>query len=145
MKYSFSEVNDSKGVISADVEKGSCEIEKIELVPLRDMLRLKAGFTDFLNSNEFDGYTDDYIEVELTDRNLVTNPHSALRERFPWLLSVRQQALPTGGDGPSVEISGEERSIFDDFSAFQDFLYQEEPSSQLAELFNDIYQKRKEQ
>jgi len=96
MKYSFSETSDEKHVLSIDLDKKSVKVEALALDPLRDMKRLKGTFNDLMNSREYNDSRDCYVEVELTDSSIVTNPISILRERFPCILTVRQAMSKSG-------------------------------------------------
>ena len=71
-------------------------MEKIPLIPEREVHRLKGAFTDFYTGDEYDQYKEDFIEIEFTDEDVVTNPIGLLKRKFPYLLSIKQNRSPAG-------------------------------------------------
>lgn len=83
LKYSFSEVNDKKGVVIIDSENID-NIKLIELKPLRNMQVLKGTFDEVMNMKP----SDDIIKVELEDENTIISPMEEIRKRFKNALSL---------------------------------------------------------
>ncbi len=139
LQYSFSEESDEKCFLSVEVKKGAAEVERIPLKPVRKMKRLRAAFHDLLNSPEFAEFTDCYVEAELTDGGLVMNPIELLRNRFPGILSVRQQAVQAAKkESIRINTGSDIRTIEEDFGSFHEYLYGKKPSQERVELFRSL-------
>jgi exonuclease SbcD len=143
LKYSFSEENDVKGVLSVDVGKKKLSAEFIPIAPLHRMKRIKALYNDVLYSDEFSQYTDDYLEIEFADNHIITEAAARLRERFPNILSVRQNPnLGSGAsfaDGDGISIGVEERSVIDDYMLFHKYIYGDEAGAEKVKLLSEIF------
>jgi exonuclease SbcD len=137
LKYSFSEAGDVKGLLSVQVEKGTCEVNPITLEPLFDMSRVQGTLERLLDDEEYAAYEDHYLEVELTDRGYPINPLHELRKRFPNVLSVRMVAPDEEGGG-SIPVPPEAADIEDDFSRFHCYIHGDEsPPSKKLRLFQE--------
>jgi len=143
MKYSFSECGDTKGVLSVTIAGEIQDIAAIPLTPLRDMARLRGSFQSLLNDGEFLEYRGHYVEAELTDGGIITNPLVSLRERFPHILSVRQAApqMKSGERSTAPSIS-EKGTLEDDYRAFHAHIHGEEASAETMDLFEKIRRER---
>lgn len=145
LKYSFSEANDVKGVLSIDLHKQSCVVTTIPIKPRREMRRLAAKFTQLMGDAKFAQFKDDYIEAELTDSAVITNAITSLKTRFPNILSVKQPAVerlsPEQGSRGTIFAQTNETakaSVEDVFAAFHSYVAGEEPSAEEKMLFTDI-------
>lgn len=137
LKYSFSESNDTKNVLSVEVTGNSLKIEPNPITPLRDMARLKGTFKEFLTGQKYAECQQYYVEIELTDTALIVNPLAQLRQRFPYILSVRQspsQSLTTSRKIKSIDSRD---SIEEDFIAFYEYLYDRAPEQNKKKLFSE--------
>lgn len=87
LKYSFDEVNYSKGVTIVNIDgKGETSFEHKNLTPRRDV-RIVEGTMEELRQFE---RTKDYIHANLTDKNHVLNAMEKLRNSaFPNILSIK--------------------------------------------------------
>ena len=87
MKYSFSEVDQKKGVqlveLAAD---GSVRAEMVSFTPKRDM-RIVEGTFDALMAGEG---SDDYIAVKLLDQAPILDAKGRLEKKFPHLLQLER-------------------------------------------------------
>ena len=87
MKYSFSEVDQKKGVqlveLAAD---GSVRAEMVSFTPKRDM-RIVEGTFDALMAGEG---SDDYIAVKLLDQDPILDAKGRLEKKFPHLLQLER-------------------------------------------------------
>lgn len=160
LKYSFSESDDAKCVLSVelektDVEKTDVNINSIALTPPRDLRRLTGSLKDLLENPEFKDAENDYVEIELDYIPPGLNPLEHLRQRFPHLLSIRK-ALPSpmhspgsgGGDqgdtadgligGEGSPGSGEYelrgKDIQSDFASFYSRLHPDSPEIPAGKL-----------
>ena len=88
LKYSLSEINNNKSVPVITLRnKGECDIELIELKPLRDMRHIKGTIEQLLNPlNVTD--TDDYIYVTLTDENTVPDAMGRIHQVYPYAMKL---------------------------------------------------------
>lgn len=91
IKYSFSEVDQTKSVTVVDLkEKGNIEVHCVALHPLRDMQVIKGPFSD-LTSKEYYLKTDfqnDYMRVILTDEDDVPDAAAKLRMVYNYLVRI---------------------------------------------------------
>ncbi|MDR2897555.1 MAG: exonuclease SbcCD subunit D C-terminal domain-containing protein, partial [Spirochaetaceae bacterium] len=97
LAYSFDETNVEKNLLQVNLDTRSSgfpvSVEKIPLKPLRSLKKLSGSFTDFHNDSSYLAYSGDYLEIELTDGEIVENPMALLRPRYPLLLSIRQRIV----------------------------------------------------
>ncbi|MCA1949696.1 MAG: exonuclease subunit SbcD [Treponema sp.] len=146
LAYSFGEAGQEK--VCLEVEIPACEsgqtatVRAIPLKPLHPVRRLKALFADLMSGNlqtekkgtQADALVHSYLEIELTDEHLVENAQLLLEQRYPLVLSVKQDRafqalvaersalqgmLPDTASGGT----GRRRGTLDDFIAFQETLY----------------------
>lgn len=142
--YAFSEGELDRGFLVVEVHPGSCSSRLRTLEPLRRMVRLSGSYDQVLQDPRWREYEGDYIEAILDDADAVLNPMGPLRERFPYLLSLKQAAFEPGqacgqdmptGSGEDLEGSRAE----DDFVAFHQELRGCPPDTALMELFSRLY------
>lgn len=102
LAYSFDEANLQKVFldIKIDTQKkessSKIKINEIEISPLHKVQKLTGKFEDFYRmtkDSEFYKYKNDYLEITCTDEILIENPVARLRENFPFILSIKQQAF----------------------------------------------------
>jgi len=99
LKYSFSEANDTKGVILGDIgSRGNIEIEFIEIAPLHDVRCLKGKFKDLSKPTGTKKSRSDYVEITLTDRGPILDAMDRLRKIYPNLLNIRRPNLLMGDE-----------------------------------------------
>jgi exonuclease SbcD len=104
-------------------------VTPIPVRPTRGVRRLRGSFNRFFREDdaELKEAQNDYLEIVLADSNLVENPLPLLRQRFPWVLSVRQEEalaslrenFPALSRGPHPE----RRSSVEDFEDFLADIY----------------------
>lgn len=88
LKYSLSEVNDTKSVPIVTLgEKGSVSVELAELKPLRDMRHLKGRMEQLLRTGNIVS-PEDYIYVTLTDEDPVDNAMGIFRQYYPNTMKI---------------------------------------------------------
>jgi len=141
-KYSFSEARDRKQVLSVEVAPGSCAVEPVALTPLRDMARVKGRMQELLTGSTFNGLEECYVEAELTDTGLVTNPLTILKARYPHVLSVRQALPQAGFSERKLDFIKTERTLTDDFISFKEYLYDKKPGDDELRLFELLCSER---
>ncbi len=93
LQYSFSEVNDEKGLLIVDLkEKGNLEVKKLPLLPLHKMREVKGTYEMFMRQENYkqQGY-DDYLSIVLEDEVEILNALDKLREVYPNIMKLRYQ------------------------------------------------------
>lgn len=98
LKYSFSEVNHKKCAVLVELkEKGTVEIEKIPLIPRRDLRIVKGTYMEitaleyYRNEN-----TQDYLHVILTDEQEIPEVMGKLRPIYPNIMKLTYENKRTG-------------------------------------------------
>lgn len=102
LAYSFDEANLQKSFLDIQIdfskETNQLNIEEIEILPLHKVTKLKGKFENFFRctkneNNEIFKSKNDYLEITCTDEILIENPVARLREIFPNILSIKQEAI----------------------------------------------------
>lgn len=111
LKYSFSEVNDNKGVVLFDTDSLSYEI--VPLIPLRDLKVLRGSFEEVMNMKS----CNDVIKVELTDENTLISPMEEIKKRYPNAIALTFISRNDNESELSLEIK-EDASPYELFKGF---------------------------
>ena len=102
LPYSFDESEDAKCVLSIDINatpkqsaagKTSITIERIPIISERPLKRLEGVFADFFTGTRYDEWSGCYLEITLDDAEVIAHPMQLLRQKFPFLLSIRQKSF----------------------------------------------------
>ena len=102
LPYSFDESEDAKCVLSIDINatpkqsaagKASITIERIPIIAERPLKRLEGVFADFFTGTRYDEWSGCYLEITLDDAEVIAHPMQLLRQKFPFLLSIRQKSF----------------------------------------------------
>ena len=120
--------------VEIDAEKPGfpVTVNPLPVAALRPVSRKAGAFDSFYSAPSREPWADHYLEISLTDGEIVANPMNLLKPRYPWLLSVRQAALEKNalpdpeGDalaGDQAAQTGARRNAVDDFRAFEESLY----------------------
>ncbi|MGD9939535.1 MAG: exonuclease SbcCD subunit D [Clostridia bacterium] len=142
--YAFSEGQIDRGFLVVDVHAGSYSSESRLIQPLRRMVRISGSYDQVMQDPRWQEFEADYIEAILDDADAVLNPMGPLRERFPFLLSLKQAAFePVAGAGEDLDTRQADDQdgtlAEDDFVAFHQELRGCPPSPALMELFSRLY------
>ncbi|MGP1455369.1 MAG: exonuclease SbcCD subunit D [Treponema sp.] len=129
LAYAFDEADSKKYVLSITIDCNTpgfpLTIDPIPLHPEHKLSRLTGPFADFLEGDAFKEHTDDFLEITLTDTQVVTNPMQLLRSRFPLLLSIRQRGFsdfsPAAHEQASADSGTAEtpRTMIENFLTFE--------------------------
>jgi exonuclease SbcD len=150
LAYSFEEAAYSKVFLAVTLEQGQePRINPLPVQPLRKLSVLTGSFTSFFQNPGDSPYAEaaqDYLEVVLTDSTLVENPLARLRERFPWILSVKQEAalartlVLAHGQSPAFWEGAALKRALIDKDDFKDFLMEiyGEADPEKIELFQEL-------
>ena len=104
LPYSFDESEDAKCVLSIDINctprqntidgtKAPLTVERIPIISERPLKRLEGSFADFFTGNRYDEWSGCYLEITLNDAEVIAHPMQLLRQKFPFLLSIRQKSF----------------------------------------------------
>jgi exonuclease SbcD len=150
LPYSFNEASaeQEKCFLSVELkEDNSLTVDPLPVRPLRRLRKLRGSFNYFYREStgdpEIAKAEKDYIEIYLTDQGLVENPLPLLRQRFPWILSIRQEAalsrLREGvpGEKGAVGTARERRTTVEDFEDFLTGIYGAPDNEKIA-LFREL-------
>ena len=91
IKYSFSEVRDTKSITVVEMsEKGKIGIREIPLSPLRDMKEIRGKYNDIMLKSFWENstYRDDYMHITLTDEEDIPDAISKLRSVYKNLMKL---------------------------------------------------------
>jgi exonuclease SbcD len=122
-------------------ESVRCTVKTLPFTPLRPLRRLSGPFENFLKdkSAALKEAESCFLEITLSGGSLTENALPILRQRFPWLLLVRQ-------DEARAAITAEEpvrrtgsRNVLDDFREFLEEIYGEADNGKLR-CFAEILQ-----
>jgi exonuclease SbcD len=139
--------NQEKVFLSVELEAGADPVvTPIPVKPLHRVRRLRCSFKFFFQDSvqdpEIREAAGDFLEISLSDEDLVENPLGLLRPRFPRLLSIKQgkavERLAADTDVPGeAALSGARRSPEEDFADFLAVLYGEADPEKLF-LFREL-------
>jgi len=126
MKYSFSEVNHQKSVSLVELdEHGNTKIERIPLVPKRDLRCLKGTLDEIVQHSGDDAAKDDYLMVTLTDSEPIFDAMGKLRQVYPNVMHIER---PIYSVNPrEIGLSQKQRKM-NDSDLFESFYKQIMPS-----------------
>ncbi len=91
LKFSLSELNQTKGVwlVDIDVQKLALEFKKIQ--PIRDIIQIEGSFKELISPEFYETIQkDDYLHVQLTDRSVIPNMMNQLRQVYPRIIGVER-------------------------------------------------------
>ncbi len=90
LKFSFDEEKQKKGLLMIDVlQKGKINVQKIPIVPLRDMRKVTGTLDEIINHAKVDPHKEDYIYAEIQSDTPLFEPMQRLREVYPNTLGLR--------------------------------------------------------
>lgn len=97
LKYSFSEVNDTKSVSIIEINsKEDFNLRTIPLIPKRDMRKIRGTYEELITKTSYENTnTDDYIHVTLTDEFNVTDAIQKLRVIYKNIMKLEYDNMRT--------------------------------------------------
>lgn len=138
LSYSFSESGQEKCFLSVRIGKDSVDVEPIPIQPLRRVSRIESSFGELREGHAYDKFSGDYLEVVLTNSDIVQNASLLLKAKFPNLLSVRQKAFENSVVDIPAEAGRTEASLPEDFRRFHMFLRGTDPDEDTCGLFEKV-------
>lgn len=97
LKYSFSEVNDTKSVSIIEINsKEDFNLRTIPLIPERDMRKIRGTYEELTTKTNYENTnTDDYIHVTLTDEFNVPDAIQKLRVIYKNIMKLEYDNIRT--------------------------------------------------
>ena len=97
LKYSFSEVNDTKSVSIIEINsKEDFNLRTIPLIPKRDMRKIRGTYEELTTKTSYENTnTDDYIHVTLTDEFNVADAIQKLRVIYKNIMKLEYDNMRT--------------------------------------------------
>lgn len=96
--YSFDEVQNNKyKKFALAIELNCCEknpqpvVTKLEIQQLHRLQILGGTFADFLATDKFDAFRDNYLQIELENSEAVESPMQLLHKKFPLIMHIKQK------------------------------------------------------
>lgn len=87
MKYSFDEVNQTKGMVEVEIHNKQVTVQTIPLAPQREVAKYKGTFASFIDSDIVVN-KEDFIAFELEDTMIVPHAIDLLRRQYPNVLQI---------------------------------------------------------
>ena len=149
LKYSFSEVSHEKSVTIVEMDAtGRCAIERIALLPRRNVRRIKGTLKDILEKAQSDENRDDYIMVTLLDRQPVLNAMGRLREVYPNTLHIERPLFAPStvhAQAPADHLRLSEAEMFSSFfSQVTDEEMTEPEKRAFADIMESLRRRKRE-
>lgn len=149
LAYSFDECGYEKSVLSVDInchEKDfPISVTKIPIIPERKLSKLQGAFLDFFDGNKFNEYRNDFLEITLTDNQIIKSPMNLLKKKFPYLLNIEQKAITDNLKNEEINYErifkkdiDDPTVILENFLQFEK-LINENVSEEKKNLFTEIY------
>lgn len=142
MKYSFSEVNQRKGITIVDIdENGEVNIEIYDLKQRRDF-RIKKGTLEELLKDYKNENNEDYIKVILEDKGEILDPMAKLRAVYPNVMElIREEKLSKRSKNEVLANDIKKKSKVDLFKNFYSEIIGEEVTSEELDIMEKIISK----
>lgn len=145
LKYSFSEVNQKKGVTVFEIDKDKKVILNLkELIPLRDLRVIKGNIDELIENgrNITDG-KEDYIQAVLLDSGELINPIEKLRAVYPNVMLITRESKRQYDENNTSAKSGyknkSEKELFEEFyNSLSNGEFTKEKSKVVDEIINEV-------
>ncbi len=122
MKYSFSEADHKKVINIVEMDgKGEVKLEKVSLLPRRDVRRLEGHLSEIIAAASTDNGKNDYLMITLKDKQAILDAMGKLREVYPNVLHIERPMLTI--DGKMAGNQSDHRKV-DDAQLFASFFSQ---------------------
>ena len=145
LKYSFSEVNQKKGVTVFEIDKDkNVTVNLEELSPLRDLRVIKGNIDEIIeNGRNSTVGKNDYIQAILLDNGELINPIEKLRSVYPNTMLITRENKRQYDESDTSAKSGyknkSEKDLFEEFyNSLSDGEFTEEKSKVIDEIINEV-------
>ncbi len=91
LKYSFSEINDKKGIVCFDINEKTkpIEISILSLIPKRDMVEIRGNYLDIVARDYYVNFNlENYYHIILTDEQDIPNALGKLRSIYKNIMKL---------------------------------------------------------
>jgi exonuclease SbcD len=148
LKYSFSEVSHRKSHTLLEIDqKGVVSFQEIPICSRRDLREVKGSLQELLEAKDA-GCTDDYLVVELTNKEAIIDAMGRLREVYPNILHMRKPHLEVRSSNSGIAATRKKGDV-EIFSEFFQHVLQEdltqEQESYLRVTLDEISNQAREQ
>lgn len=136
MKYSFSEVNQKKGITILEIdENGEIEYRIHEIKPRRDFRIIEGYFDNIMKNykNELES-KEDYIKIILEDEGEILDPMGKLRSIYPNIMELTRKTKKYEGLAKNKIANIKEKSKLKLFEDFYINVMDEEVSEKESEI-----------
>lgn len=147
MKYSFSEVNQKKGINIVNLDsEGNIDVSFYKLIPKRDFRIIEGYLENIIRDSTKDNLNkEDYIKVILKDKGEILDPMAKIRTVYPNVMElVREERLNKQGSERKIA-DIKEKSTLTLFKDFYKDIIGEDCSSEELEIIANILDKAKEE
>ena len=149
LKYSFSEDKDRKCVTVVELfDKGENPIIKdVELLPLRDVKKIKGTFADLTDRSLIDSESaeKDYFQITLTDEDDIPDAMAKLQRVYKNAMDLKYDNKRTRSESFLSSVNGvEEKSVLELFEEFFKMQNDSEMSEEQRKFVKDIIEKIEE-
>ncbi|HIU64457.1 MAG TPA: exonuclease SbcCD subunit D, partial [Candidatus Avacidaminococcus intestinavium] len=118
LKYSFNEVNQTKGIHIVDLDaSGNCSVETIFLKPRHELAVLKGTFADLLNKPQLEAQTN-YLQIILEDDAPILDAKYRLESVYPHILHLEYTRLQAATKDTNTTSAQRKLGPLELFSAF---------------------------
>ncbi|MDA9472727.1 exonuclease SbcCD subunit D [Enterococcus sp. 5H] len=91
LKFSLSEMNQTKGVWIVETDEKKTSFEFKEIKPLRDVIQIEGSFKELISPEFYESINREvYIHIQLTDRAVIPNMMNQLRQVYPRIIGVER-------------------------------------------------------
>ena len=101
--------------------KAPLTIERIPIISERPLKRLEGSFADFFTEHLYDEWSGCYLEITLNDAEVIAHPMQLLRQKFPFLLSIRQKSFMNQEEQEEEQLTLRERTAEDPLTLAENF------------------------
>lgn len=149
LKYSFSEDKDRKCVTVVELfDKGENPIIKdVELLPLRDVKKIKGTFAELTDRSLIDSESaeKDYFQITLTDEDDIPDAMAKLQRVYKNAMDLKYDNKRTRSESFLSSVNGvEEKSVLELFEEFFKMQNDSEMSEEQRKFVKDIIEKTEE-
>ncbi|AEF80763.1 metallophosphoesterase family protein [Leadbettera azotonutricia] len=147
LAYSFGEAGTDKVFLSVELGEAGPKVTPVPIEPLRKVSRLEGAFDwlqgEALHDPEIQKIKNDYLEINLTDKEIKVNAMAFLKSNYPYILNINQKTAFDSvkrGNNEAFEAalpSGERRDTAGDFAVFLEELYGGTDEQKLS-LFKEL-------
>jgi len=145
MKYSFSEAHHTKSYSVIELTADSVNIQKIPLIPKRDLRIVKGTFEEILEKGRTDTNNEDYILAIIEGEKAILNQAEKLRNVYPNFMQIKRETLALDKNSKLTVKERESKTDQELFQAFfeqvnpEDTVFTDEMKAVVDDIFSTLY------